>query len=152
MVEGPGCTRNGKKASALIGHSVTGCAGRSASAVSQAVRSRVLVDVATLGKQLWLFFGAVTDPSDASSAMAVVRVHFGMNGSLIVDGSPQHPKALTLLLCFGGHALRIFESTVSLADAEIARESIRSKQACARAHDTLCGLVLQHFSPVQHTC
>ena len=56
MVEGPGCTRNGNKASALVGHTVTGTAGRQAGNVSQAIRVRTLFEVLTLGKQLWLFF------------------------------------------------------------------------------------------------
>lgn len=60
MVEGPGCTNNGRKARHHVGKRVLGVNGHEGSKVVDAVRQRCLIDVLTLGKELWLVFGEPT--------------------------------------------------------------------------------------------
>lgn len=50
MVEGPGCTSNGRKARSHVGRQVVGVNGQAAKAVAPAVRGRHLVTVLTLGE------------------------------------------------------------------------------------------------------
>ena len=127
MVEGPGCTRNGRKASSLIGKRVSGLAGASADAANL-MRGCQLSQVLTLGKQLWLIF---TDSAGTESAL---RLHFGMNGSLLFAKPSQSNKVLTLMLCFlSGEMLMIFDSTASRANPSTARHEFQ-----ASSHRDVC--------------
>ena len=128
-MEGPGCTRNGKKARALLGKRCIGVCGQESAKVAHAVRGQVLMSVLTLGKELWLLFGPCHVPTctgspdgegtaawdnggDASppeaggsaAAATAVRVHFGWSGCLHVnDASPPYAinaQAFTLGLLF----------------------------------------------------
>eukprot|EP00966_Prymnesium_polylepis_P226732 5245785-Prymnesium_polylepis.1 len=136
MVEGPGCTRNGEKLHAsVVGQRAVGVAGSAAGCVAVAIRGRRLVDVQTLGKQLWMIFASDL----AGGAETAVRCHFGMAGSLHC-GKPQTPpdshgrKQLTLLILFESGEVRVHDSTAVLGDAPSARESVRD----ARVRD-VCG-------------
>ena len=125
MVEGPGCTRNGQKArSAVLGRRIIGVAGLSAAQIAGSIRGRTLVDVITLGKQLWLLFSANQGDEIA------VRCHFGMAGSLFCNKAmPTGQKKLTLLIRFESDGeLRIFDSTAALANAQAARDAASTGQ------------------------
>ena len=132
MVEGPGCTRNGQKVrAAVLRRKVVGVAGINSAQVAGYIRSRVLIDVITLGKQLWLFFSAADQGEEVA-----VRCHFGMAGSLVCNQSAPsgHKKQLTLLVRFEPEAeLRVYDSTATLANARAARElasSNHSRDVC----------------------
>ena len=96
MVEGPGCTRNGVKARAAIGLWVISASIPSKS--SPILEGRQLIDVLTVGKELFLIFSKrseeqrIDDNPDDIKDIAL-RVHFGMNGCLYIDdGDVKYPK------------------------------------------------------------
>ena len=132
MVEGPGCTRNGRKAAGMVGKSVVGVAGVAAKKTAPSIRGRTLVDVLTLGKQLWLFFGGLDRSEERKEA--AIRCHFGMNGSLHLGEHP-YSRTLTLLIRFGdGTELRLYDGSAVVADAHSARESVQngvSRDVCS---------------------
>ena len=136
MVEGPGCTRNGTKAQALVGSSVIGVAGQPAVRlpVANEIRGSALVDTITLGKQLWLIFRTQQGSERA------VRCHFGMAGSLQcvkrvekvalhqIERSRQ-AKTLMLMIRFQGDSdISIYDASVSLGDAAPARKLVSEQQ------------------------
>eukprot|EP00584_Thalassiosira_punctigera_P008904 CAMPEP_0172545136 /NCGR_PEP_ID=MMETSP1067-20121228/15136_1 /TAXON_ID=265564 ORGANISM="Thalassiosira punctigera, Strain Tpunct2005C2" /NCGR_SAMPLE_ID=MMETSP1067 /ASSEMBLY_ACC=CAM_ASM_000444 /LENGTH=451 /DNA_ID=CAMNT_0013331825 /DNA_START=159 /DNA_END=1511 /DNA_ORIENTATION=- len=104
MVEGPGATRNGRKVQVAVGKTVVATPAipdsRSSDAEFNAPRStfapptlphhlagelagETLEEAFTVGKELFLLFNAPIDtPTDPNRATAL-RLHFGMNGSLI---------------------------------------------------------------------
>jgi formamidopyrimidine-DNA glycosylase len=138
MVEGPGCTRNGRKVRAtLLGKRVSGVAGSASSTVANAIRGRTLADAITLGKQLWLIFAGTEAVHDERA----VRCHFGMNGSLHCNNKQPsaHAGPLTLLLKFAdGGEVRLFQATVTLADAQAARRAVSEasdRDVCSAAFD-----------------
>ena len=82
MVEGPGATRNGKKAKATIGRTVAQVISCKEDVNSKLASSRVN-EVFTVGKELFLVFSSTT-ASDHGDYELALRVHFGMSGSLQV--------------------------------------------------------------------
>lgn len=90
MVEGPGCTRNGRKVQIAVGKAATAAvhvadsndASPSSSTsplphhVAQELSEQTLTEAFTVGKELFLVF------SDTNEKDNVLRLHFGMNGSL----------------------------------------------------------------------
>jgi formamidopyrimidine-DNA glycosylase len=86
MVEGPGCTRNGRKVQLAVGKAFIDAPSAAAPTLPRhsiiaggeltANHSRLL-EAFTVGKELFLIFAANTDDDVA------LRLHFGMNGSLI---------------------------------------------------------------------
>ena len=84
MVEGPGATRNGRKAQVLIQKTVS----RSAplpllnpSCLAPLVGC-ALIEAFTVGKEMFLIFNDNTgDDDDAFDSTHCIRLHFGMNGS-----------------------------------------------------------------------
>ena len=96
MVEGPGCTRNGRKIQQAVGCRVAdeSYCGQSVHPehIIDGLRSRpLLVEAFSVGKELFLVFGTETD-NDVRHVKARardnddvgLRLHFGMNGSLHV--------------------------------------------------------------------
>jgi formamidopyrimidine-DNA glycosylase len=160
MVEGPGCTNNGRRLASLTGQTVAGLSGPSAKGANEA-RGKILVEVLTLGKELFIFFGnelpsplaalkgpfaAATEaaakreprPPSAPLVHAAVRLHFGMSGSIHLTGDAEprsSNKQLSLCIHFaGGTRLKVFDSTVSSAETTVARLKIaanRSRDVCA---------------------
>ena len=76
MVEGPGATRNGRKAQALIGKVVVSSSAPPNNRCHTPLIGCKVQEAFTVGKELFLFF---TDSS--SSTETAMRLHFGMNGS-----------------------------------------------------------------------
>lgn len=76
MVEGPGATRNGRKAEVLIGKVISSSAPLDNPCHAPLVGC-TLIEAFSVGKEMFLIF---TDSEDASSETAM-RLHFGMNGS-----------------------------------------------------------------------
>mmetsp|Transcript_6068 Transcript_6068/g.9932 ORF Transcript_6068/g.9932 Transcript_6068/m.9932 type:complete len:426 (+) Transcript_6068:137-1414(+) len=79
MVEGPGATRNGRKAQVLIGKVVSSSAPLLNPCHAPLVGC-TLIEAFTVGKEMFLIFNDTEDDNDASSDTAI-RLHFGMNGS-----------------------------------------------------------------------
>jgi hypothetical protein len=96
MVEGPGATRNGDKARALEGGVCTAACGEMGAVVGPAVLQAKLVNVQSLGKEVFLFFSRDRDretkeqdvvdltgdddeaEEDGVKLECCVRLHFGM--------------------------------------------------------------------------
>ena len=85
MVEGPGCTRNGRKMQALVGKTVTNPPDDKGEMmplpndVAQIAAGQTLHSVFTIGKELYLILKESLDGIESEIA---IRLHFGMNGSL----------------------------------------------------------------------
>ncbi|GMH96960.1 hypothetical protein TrST_g6272 [Triparma strigata] len=140
MVEGPGCTNNGNRVRRLCGQRVIGVSGRPSQDTASACRSQILLEVLSLGKELFLFFQSTESKDKTESTVeSCVRVHFGMSGSVHIDGpEPRNIKSkqLTLSLHFSDppSRLRIFDSTVSVSSPSAARSKIlshRSRDVCS---------------------
>lgn len=96
MVEGPGATRNGRKAQAAISLVVTKCnitlttTAQQQESCSNALVGRRLVEVFSIGKEVFLIFSAKikmasdSDEIETDEEEFALRLHFGMNGSLWV--------------------------------------------------------------------
>ncbi|XP_044143867.1 endonuclease 8-like 3 isoform X1 [Bufo gargarizans] len=132
MVEGPGCTLNGEKIRARVPQgqrvvAVRGSANPASSAALGTSSSGLLslvsctyTGVATLGKELFLYFG-----------LKALRVHFGMNGSMRINPAEKKdrsgaPAVLEVqltkdLICF-------FDSTVHVRNASDCQEKVRTFQ------------------------
>ncbi|XP_056416542.1 endonuclease 8-like 3 [Hyla sarda] len=132
MVEGPGCTLNGEKIRARVSRgqrvkAVRGSAAGSAKpardaapcpkqSALQSLVSCTFTGVATLGKELFIYFG-----------LKSLRVHFGMNGSMRINPAEKKdrrgaPAALEVqltkdLICF-------FDSTVDVRNASDCQEKV----------------------------
>jgi endonuclease VIII-like 3 len=86
MVEGPGCTRNGRKVQLAVGKALIDSPSAAAPTLPRHIiidggeltanRSRLL-EAFTVGKELFLIFAAANTDDDVA-----LRLHFGMNGSL----------------------------------------------------------------------
>ena len=79
MVEGPGATRNGRKAQVLIGKVVSSSAPLYNPCHAPLVGC-TLIEAFSVGKEMFLIFNDDTE-EDASSSDTAMRLHFGMNGS-----------------------------------------------------------------------
>ncbi|XP_053315520.1 endonuclease 8-like 3 isoform X2 [Spea bombifrons] len=124
MVEGPGCTLNGEKIRARVSpgqavQALRGSAVTSQKSNAQPFPSRACVlpslvgcsftGVETLGKELFLYFGAKS-----------LRVHFGMNGSMRINPTENkdrngHPAALELKLA--RDVICFYDSTFDIRNA-----------------------------------
>jgi len=99
MVEGPGATRNGRKAQISVGKTFIGTPRVSEEAaatdetlgsptlprrLSAELDSRVLSEAFTVGKELFLIFTSSPNEMEATGEDddVALRLHFGMNGSL----------------------------------------------------------------------
>ena len=118
MVEGPGVANNGARAQSLVGIRVLGLAGPS-QATLNSIRGKVLREVIVVGKELFFIF------NDAEEA--AIRLHFGMNGSMRLDGAaPACPAKAALALRIileGGRSAAFYDSTVQ----ETTAAAVRSK-------------------------
>ena len=126
MVEGPGATRNGKKTKSLINRRIVSVQSNCSSKVCSSndedsnqpwFIDRYLADVFSIGKELYLIFARYRQSSrslnethaDSRNDDLAIRLHFGMNGSLIVknlDTEIKENKSIqkdtpTLCLTFG---------------------------------------------------
>lgn len=122
------------------GQAVSNANGAALKLASQA-RGRVLSDVLVLGKEVWLLFSSQGGDGDSmrgeGETEGAIRLHFGMSGSLHVispkekQGQPTKARARMFVLGLvfeGGAMLRTFESTVSSADASLARMKVLEGQ------------------------
>ena len=99
MVEGPGATRNGRKAQTCVGKTFIGTprVSKEAAATDETLGSptlprrlsaeldtRVLSEAFTVGKELFLIFTSSPNEIEATGKNddVALRLHFGMNGSL----------------------------------------------------------------------
>mmetsp|Transcript_9326 Transcript_9326/g.10843 ORF Transcript_9326/g.10843 Transcript_9326/m.10843 type:complete len:448 (+) Transcript_9326:29-1372(+) len=108
MVEGPGATRNGRKASRFIKHRIqlvqhgynnsiiTDGSNKTAHWWSDRFLSKVL----TVGKELYLIFSPI-DSFETNKGDLALRLHFGMNGSFRVISSTSDNNFPNLRLIFG---------------------------------------------------
>ncbi|XP_053315527.1 endonuclease 8-like 3 isoform X3 [Spea bombifrons] len=132
MVEGPGCTLNGEKIRARVSpgqavQALRGSAVTSQKSNAQPFPSRACVlpslvgcsftGVETLGKELFLYFGAKS-----------LRVHFGMNGSMRINPTENkdrngHPAALELKLA--RDVICFYDSTFDIRNALDCQEKVR---------------------------
>jgi len=93
MVEGPGCTNNGRKVSVLVGHKLLHLhmIQNTQPEVTKNTlltnphnhESFIIRQVLTIGKELFIIFAKDQDESTTEQDVAL-RFHFGMNGSLIL--------------------------------------------------------------------
>eukprot|EP00928_Gymnodinium_smaydae_P037767 TRINITY_DN26177_c0_g1_i1.p1 TRINITY_DN26177_c0_g1~~TRINITY_DN26177_c0_g1_i1.p1 ORF type:complete len:529 (-),score=13.41 TRINITY_DN26177_c0_g1_i1:235-1734(-) len=114
MVEGPGCTNNGVKARTHKGRQIIVAKGKVVASLPNAcLRHWTLIDVFTLGKELWLLFRS---PTSVDQQLAL-RLHFGMNGSMFINGgcprNSSRDHSLSLLYD-GGGKLDVYGATVSV--------------------------------------
>lgn len=154
MVEGPGCTRNGRKMQSVVGKVVM-CPDNSEGMVpplpndvTQTLVGHTLESAFTIGKELFLIFKTSLDDIETELAL---RLHFGMNGSLNLrqvdsksQGSMVAPwkqnKTVSLRLYFSNNTsrwtiLEAWDTNVSTRiTAEVARTKLchlSSKDACS---------------------
>ncbi|KAJ1448890.1 hypothetical protein M885DRAFT_537527 [Pelagophyceae sp. CCMP2097] len=107
MVEGPGATKNADKARTLVGLKCDAVGGDAAHLVAPNAYGATLIEVLSLGKQVFLFFRKSRPPPPPAQADVIdlcsdeeqdvsddgcVRLHFGMSGSLRVDGISAAPS------------------------------------------------------------
>mmetsp|Transcript_78717 Transcript_78717/g.149616 ORF Transcript_78717/g.149616 Transcript_78717/m.149616 type:complete len:509 (-) Transcript_78717:60-1586(-) len=129
MTEGPGCTNNGRRARAQIRQRVAATTGQLASKIADSIAGWFLAAVWTLGKELWLIF---QDSLTSGTRDVAIRVHFGMNGSMLTNGPRPRFSGRELSLCIRfeqGGSLDFFEATV---DKETSVAKVRAK--CERLH------------------
>ena len=79
MVEGPGATRNGRKAQVLIGKVVSSSAPLD-NPLHAPLQGCKLIEAFTVGKEMFLIFKD-NNENDGESSETAMRLHFGMNGS-----------------------------------------------------------------------
>lgn len=129
MVEGPGCTNNGCKARSHTGKCVATATGQAATKIAESICGMFLATVWTLGKELWLIF---QDSLTSATREIAIRVHFGMSGSLLVNGARPRfgGKDLSLSIRYeqGGN-IDIFGAAVEM---ETSVAKVRAK--CERLH------------------
>lgn len=120
MVEGPGATRNGRKAQAAVGHKVESlalsstCDASKSTALQDSLVGLILCEAFSVGKEVFLIFtpdyqssgGHNDDDSNGDCAgpreEVAVRLHFGMNGCLYCAKSisvPQWKKKQEATIC-----------------------------------------------------
>lgn len=135
MTEGPGCTNNGRRACAQIRQRVASTTGQLASKIADCIAGWFLAAVWTLGKELWLVF---QDSLTSSTRDVAIRVHFGMNGSMLTNGArPRFSgRVLSLSIRFEqGGSLDFFEATAdkeaSLAKVRAKLERLQKQDVCA---------------------
>ncbi len=163
MVEGPGTTRNGRKASRLLtkqvrnlrignadGNSTNNrCANAGSSQPLPWWNNRHLSQVITIGKELFLIFSLTNEVENETKTSSgdhihksstddlAIRVHFGMSGSLHVNNrttQPQRNDPITLDITFDSHILRTY-NTNSVSKNPIPALAPRRKYERLHTHD-----------------
>lgn len=117
MVEGPGCTRNGKRIQQAVGCRVVDRGHIHPEQIIKIIINRRLLEAFSVGKECFLIWGPKLKPetdNDESQSTARdnddvgLRLHFGMNGSLqarkvknnVAPSSGPHWKKISLRLHF----------------------------------------------------
>ncbi|KAM9375417.1 endonuclease 8-like 3 [Pholidichthys leucotaenia] len=131
MVEGPGCTLNGEKIRARVqkgqkvkevrGSLTTLAKNNSGTDVFLGFRGCQYTGVETLGKELFLYFGA-----------RALRVHFGMNGSMRINPAVRREKtgsALALEIHLTNDVVYFFDSTVEIRLTEDCKQRVRAMES-----------------------
>jgi formamidopyrimidine-DNA glycosylase len=153
MVEGPGCTLNGERMrkAGVVGQTVRAV---SAQQMADAPKLQGLIglqifDVVTLGKELFIFVAALSSTmlayDESASAAArvdtVVRVHFGMNGSLLVNALHRYNNDAAFELHLDRDVVRVYQSTVCLRCPNTTRKHIEklSRYVCIVLSTALYG-------------
>lgn len=80
MVEGPGATRNGRKAQVLIGKVVSSSAPLN-NPCHAPLLDCTLIEAFVVGKEMFLIFIDAEDEDGNDASETAMRLHFGMNGS-----------------------------------------------------------------------
>jgi len=149
MVEGPGCTLNGERLrrAGAIGQVVLLVMGSALQhADMQMLQGQHLVDVVTLGKELFLFFAPLPTAVGSNCASGpvpacfelkgcgddrhinhvCVRLHFGMNGSLLVNSTHRFAgtKAPALEMRLSRDVVRLYQGTACLRCPRKTRQHI----------------------------
>ncbi|XP_077466430.1 endonuclease 8-like 3 [Stigmatopora argus] len=130
MVEGPGCTLNGEKIRSRVqkGQKVKEIRGSLFSTkgndqerigVIQRLKGSPYTGVATLGKELFLYFGP-----------KALRVHFGMNGSMRINGTEKKHggKIPVLEIHLTKDTICFFDSTVEMRLSDDCEQRFRAFQ------------------------
>lgn len=100
MVEGPGATRNGRKAQVLIDKVVSASVPISNPCHTLSLVGCTLIEAFSVGKEMFLIFND-SDEDDTLSSETAMRLHFGMNGSFrtrrvrIANLEQQQPSSST---------------------------------------------------------
>lgn len=134
MVEGPGTTRNGIKASRLLNQTVQNIV-FSHPSHQEWWKYRRFTQVVKVGKELFLIFSLCdNDPqqqqhqgeqpdNDGQGHALALRLHFGMNGSLQVNNIGTKPRTTynsqqydmpTLEITFESKILRTYQTSISI--------------------------------------
>jgi len=157
MVEGPGTTRNGVKASTVLKERVRRVATQQTGHEEWWKKDHCLSQVIKVGKELFLIFspcgaGGSQDVAVDCDADLAVRLHFGMNGSLHVNHLDSKPRLHyrtntyeepTLTIMFETKILRTYDTTISVPI--ISAKAPRAKFNRLSTHD-VCSTTfnLQH--------
>jgi len=124
MVEGPGTTRNGMKASRLLNQRVQSIVTSNPS-YQEWWKHRRFTQVIKVGKELFLVFSLCNDDPqqtiDEGKDLAL-RLHFGMSGSLQINNIGTMPRTNyqkgydvpTLEITFGSNIIRTYQTTISI--------------------------------------
>eukprot|EP00956_Cyclotella_meneghiniana_P032577 scaffold90161_cov73-Cyclotella_meneghiniana.AAC.9 len=156
MVEGPGCTRNGRKSQTLVGKIVIASepvVGEGMKCVpndvAQTLAGQTLESVFTVGKELYLIFKESIDGAEYEKAL---RLHFGMNGSLNIRKADnkssgvapwKQNKQVSLRLYFSDSStsrISILEAWDTNVSTRVSAEASRNKLfnlACKDACSTM---------------
>ncbi|XP_061747523.1 endonuclease 8-like 3 isoform X2 [Nerophis ophidion] len=132
MVEGPGCTLNGEKIRSRVrkGQEVKETRGSMFTAKGRDTERNIAIQrlqgcqytgVDTLGKELFLYFGAHT-----------IRVHFGMNGSMRINSAERKHSSGSLPVLeihLTNDTVCFFDSTVELRLTDDCEQRLRALQA-----------------------
>lgn len=154
MVEGPGCTRNGRKMEAAVGRTVVGppnVDNGSAPLPDDVVKtlvSQTIDSIFTIGKELYIIF---TEYSDGLKTETALRLHFGMNGSLNLrnannissDVAPwKQNKQVSLRLYFSDDSSRltILEAWDTNVSTRVSAEDARNKFCTLSCKDACSAL------------
>lgn len=155
MVEGPGCTRNGRKSQTLVGKTVVASEPNANEGmkcvpndVAQTLAGQTLESVFTIGKELYVVFKESIDGAEYENAL---RLHFGMNGSLNIRKADnkssgvapwKQNKQVSLRLYFSDNKSRIniLEAWDTNVSTRVSAEALRNKLcnlACKDACSTM---------------
>ncbi|KNC87033.1 hypothetical protein SARC_00843 [Sphaeroforma arctica JP610] len=151
MVEGPGATRNGTKARALVGWIEK--------------EYGTLVEAFSVGKEVYLVFSPPSDPIKGPPVPGkALRLHFGMSGTMLIgkkrnEGVPKWKGAPTIVLefssvnCFNSKSIQYmecFQATFSKVTPYVARskyEHFRALDVCSPHFDSACVYDALHKRP-----
>jgi len=137
MVEGPGATRNGRKLKSAVGYAVDHV---EQAHLQEKLQGRLLVDVISVGKEVFLLFANQKRDEDVPEDEVALRLHFGMNGCLSLHNRGEGASAFapwrrrtvsSLKICFVSPSnlasrmcLETKDSNANFLSARVARSKV----------------------------